>query len=292
MRIKKKELIEMVEQLIDVNTQFDKSGEMPQGVDPAECQELAVKLGNFIEEKYKNSNIENIIRSLEEYCELLYQTTLPYNKDQVKLHKIIKKMRMTLLNAEHGIEYDLPKDRKQVVFLPYKASMWDSLESIWMEAHKDPEIDDFVIPIPYFDRNPDGSFAAMHYEGDLYPDYVPITDWQKYSIPDEKPDVIFIHNPYDDCNYVTSVHPAFYSRELKKWTECLVYVPYFVLDGNFVSPEFAVNPANINADFIICQNADEKRSYIKELSKAEPKVDFRKKILPLGSPKFDKIINL
>lgn len=43
-----------------------------------------------------------------------------------------------------------------------KASMWDSLESVWKTTDQDPDCDAYVIPIPYFDRTANGSF------GDLY----------------------------------------------------------------------------------------------------------------------------
>ena len=66
--------------------------------------------------------------------------------------------------------------RIEAVFLPYKASMWDSLESVWKAADEDPDCDAYVIPIPYFDRNPDGSFGPMHDERLDYPDNVPVTD--------------------------------------------------------------------------------------------------------------------
>ncbi|MCM1237294.1 MAG: hypothetical protein NC489_45075 [Ruminococcus flavefaciens] len=44
-----------------------------------------------------------------------------------------------------------------------------------------------------------------------------------------KPDIIYFHNPYDNWNLVTSVGPRFYSSNLKKYTEKLVYIPYFIL---------------------------------------------------------------
>ena len=47
----------------------------------------------------------------------------------------------------------------------------------------------------------------------MLPEYVDITSWQNYDLKIRKPDVIFIHNPYDDANHVTSVDPSFYSRE-------------------------------------------------------------------------------
>ena len=90
--------------------------------------------------------------------------------------------------------------RFKVVFLPYKASMWDSLESVWKAAAADENCDAYVIPIPYYDKNLDGSFKQEHWEGDQYPADVPITRFDQYDFEKRKPDVVFIHNPYDECN--------------------------------------------------------------------------------------------
>jgi len=49
----------------------------------------------------------------------------------------------------------------------------------------------YVIPIPYYDRNSDGSLAEMHYEGDMFPQEVPITHYLTYDISKNKPDVIY-----------------------------------------------------------------------------------------------------
>ena len=313
MRIRKKDLIEIIKQLQDVNDQIGRNGELIEGLDLAECQELAVRLGNYIEGHYnsdsydyrcekdkegkntsdgENTVVAFLIHTLEDYCELIYQMSLPENSTSNQLYKLSKKIRKALNVAQNFINHELPNDRKQIVFLPYKASMWDSLESIWMAAKEDSNVDTYVIPIPYFDRNPDGTFGEMHYEGNEYPDYVPITDWQKYSIPDEKPDVIFIHNPYDECNYVTSVHPQYYSRELKKYTDCLVYVPYFVLDGNGLGYGYTDTSACINADYTIAQNEREQFYYVKDLTTVTGNPDYKKRILALGSPKFDKVFNI
>ena len=69
----------------------------------------------------------------------------------------------------------------------------------------------------------------MRYEGDCLPTGVPIVKWEDYRLEEERPDIIFIHNPYDDGNNLTSVHPFYYSSNLKKYTQCLVYSPYFTL---------------------------------------------------------------
>ena len=73
----------------------------------------------------------------------------------------------------------------------------------------------YVVPIPYYDRKPNGALGEFHYEGNDFPDNVPITHYHTYNLAGRKPDVIYIHNPYDKYNTVTSVDPRFYSFELK-----------------------------------------------------------------------------
>lgn len=107
-----------------------------------------------------------------------------------------------------------------------KASMWDSLESVWKAADEDGFCDAYVVPISYYNKNPDGSFREMHYEGSQYPDNVPITSYEDYDFKTRKPDIVYIHNPYDNVYLVTSVHPFFFSENLKKYTDKLVYIPY------------------------------------------------------------------
>lgn len=142
----------------------------------------------------------------------------------------------------------------------------------------------------------------MHYEGDQYPDYVPVISYKEYDFETRKPDAIYIHNPYDECNFVTSVHPSFYSKKLKEYTEKLVYVPYFILGE--IKPDnqqavdrmkhFCILPGVINADKVVVQSEDMRQVYIKVLTEAfgkETKGYWAQKILGLGSPKVDKVLN-
>ena len=119
--------------------------------------------------------------------------------------------------------------KKEVVFLPYKASMWDSLETVWREMDDDPKISALVIPIPYYDKNPDGSVGKMHYEGLEFPEDVPVIDYRSYNIEERHPDAIYVHNPYDEANRITTIHPDYYSSRIYELTDELVYIPYFIL---------------------------------------------------------------
>ena len=223
----------------------------------SQCQECAIKLGEIIEAVEGEDFVT--ISIIEEYCEIVYQFYEKISQNQpVNANQAYKALKKSLIRMGNSVKNDIP-ERREVVFLPYKASMWDSLESVWKAADEDPDCDAYVIPIPYFDRNSDGSFKEMHYEGDQYPAYVPITHYDDYDISVREPDMIFIHNPYDDSNYVTSVAPKFYSKNLKQYTEKLVYIPYFVLGE--VDPEnkealkgiehFCITPGVLNADVVI-----------------------------------------
>lgn len=251
-----------------------------------DCQECAIELGNIIEAFEGEGAVP--VSYIEKYCELLYhyyeklskitEAELLDNKKIAK--KIIDMLTQQLSNMENSIKNDI-KVKKEVVFFPYKASMWDSLESIYLAAKEDEECDTYCVPIPYYDRNPDGSFGKMHYEGGEYSSNIETVYWKNYDIKERRPDVVYIHNPYDDANYVTSVHPQYYSKELKKYTDCLVYVPYYATSGG-MSEAQAWCPAYIHADYIVIQ-AEKYRDYFDKSIPDE-------KFLAFGSPKFDKII--
>ena len=276
----------------------------------AECQNAAVAIGTLIDDTEGEGH--PAVTVLEEYCELVYQIHEYLSTDSsvntVNADKIYKTLRQKLIKAQNSIRNDI-KIKAEAVFLPYKASMWDSLESVWKAADDDPDCDTYVIPIPYFDKNPDGSFREEHYEGDQYPDYVPVTHYDAFDFKKHMPDVIYIHNGYDDWNLATSVHPDFYSRNLKKYTEELVYIPYFVLGEIDPDNEQAVEgmkhfcflPGIINADKVIVQSENMKKIYVREYLKAAKECKLTgkhldrtcldRKFLGTGSPKFDKVLN-
>ncbi len=90
--------------------------------------------------------------------------------------------------------------------------------------------------------------------------------------------MIYVHNPYDGNNRVTSVAPQFYSAELRPHTELLVYVPYYVSatapgEHLYRSPSFEL------FDKVIVQSEEIDQAVIEKWSS--------NKVVPLGSPKFD-----
>jgi len=271
-----------------------------------ECQEFAVSLGENIE-KLEGERHPTVAR-LEEYCETLFQCFEDIGKGNANKKKINQILNRQLTRIEVSAESDIVVC-KEIAFFPYKASMWDSLESVYLAAKKDPKCDVYCVPIPYYELNPDRSFGQMHYEGLEYPKNIEITDWKSYNFEERRPDEIYIHNPYDNCNLVTSVHPRFYSGNLKKYTEKLVYIPYFILRE--IEPEDQIGiedmkhfiwlPGVINADKVIVQSEKMKQIYVSEYLKAAKtngmagkhldRQYLQQKFLGLGSPKLDKVLN-
>lgn len=269
----------------------------------AQCQEGAEELRILIEvTEGKDFKTVQLLQKYEEEVSKISQRIM--QNPSVQKDPIYQKLYYLQSQIKSSIKNDI-KVRLEVVFLPYKASMWDSLESIWKAADADPDCDAYVIPIPYFDKNPDGSFREKHYEGGQYPDYVPVTKYDEFDFEAHHPDAIYIHNGYDDCNFVTSIHPFFYSKNLKKFTDCLVYIPYFVLaepdpENDAVVENishFCMIPGVFNADRVIVQSEAMKKVYVRALMKTtdDNSNAIRKywdsKIEGTGFPKFDKVIN-
>lgn len=267
-----------------------------------DCQNCAITMGNKIEAVYGTGT--ESVHALEDYCESIYQ--ISQHLDQLpKCMEIYETSKEQLRSLRQHMEAEIP-DKKEVVFMPYKASMWDALESVYLAAREDENCEAYVVPIPYFDRKADKTLGEMHYEGAEYPKNIPITDWEDYHFEERLPDVIYIHNAYDDSNLVTCVHPRFFSSNLKKYTEKLVYIPYFVLEeidpGDQKKIEgmkhFCFLPGIVNADKVILQSENMRQIYMNEYTKviesAGGSVDrkqLEEKFLGTGSPKFDKVLN-
>ena len=195
-----------------------------------DCQEGAIQAGNLIEQA--EGEEAPSIRPIEAYCETCYRIYESVRQGEPQnpsgVYRLLQK---GLAAMDSSVRQTVPV-RLEIAFFCYKASMSDCLESIYFAAKEDPSCDVYFVPIPYYDRNPNGALGKMHYEGEeCYPDTYQLTDWREYDVEARRPDIIYIMNPYDGQNRVTSVHPAYYAERLRKLTDCLVYVPYYISAG-------------------------------------------------------------
>lgn len=261
------------------------------------CQNSAIQIGTLLEEHYGLGFAT--VGVLEQYCEVIYQVFEMVQEvsqeggtiDTADLEGFLQEM---LVNIAVSIEQDIPKNKK-VLFIGCKAAAWDAFDSVWRAAKEEPDTEVYVMPVPYYERNAVGGAKAMHFEGGEYPDYLDIVDYETYDIGVEHPDVIFIQNPYDECNYTTNVMPAFYSERLKGLTDKLIYIPWFKLtefgDGEEKPRKtmdyFCKVPGVVHADMVIVQSEQMRREYIEcltEFAGEDTREVWEKKIVGLGTP--------
>ncbi len=255
----------------------------------ADCQDGALAIADFIESIEGDGGVKTIAL-LEEYCELLFKA---YNGEFGE-----KALGKHLIKIENSIRNELKPNKIEVVFFPYQLSMFDSLESVYLAAKADPNCDAYIVPIPYYELDSDGTLGKMHYDGDKYPPHIQVTDWREYDVEVRCPDVIFTHYAYDDSASNASIHPNYYSKRLRELCETLIYIPYFVSINGSVDDYCVYLPGVLHAHHIIVESEAVRQSYIDYYEKFDKKFGWngrfgkaREKFIVLGSPKYDKVVN-
>ena len=240
------------------------------------CQEGMEKCGNEVEVQEERG--EDYSPLFFSYLETLFHC---YEATQAEQWNQAKSILENGVELYHKILQTIEDLEEQVLmlFLPYKASMWDSMESVYLAAKKDPSCIPLVMPISYLQRS--NEKEELFNERENFPEDIPLIG-EDFSLEEQKPDCIFIHYPYDDKNYVTSVHPRYYTTNLKQYTDCLVYIPYFTSMGILTNDPLSLVDFQY-VDYIVAQN---------EVHRASFPSGARDKCLLLGSPKFDRVLKL
>ena len=234
----------------------------------ATLQETAIAFGELLEEKI-GKDAESV-SFLESYCEMLYQRYQNASSPEEKEEEMQEEETVFLLKAlKERVRKEL---NVQAVFLLHRAKDFAGLRPL-VDALRKENVDCKIIPIPYYDKAVNGAFTEMHYEGGEFPKEYAITDYKSYDFEKELPDCIVMNSPYDEYNPVFSIEPAFYSRNLKRFTGKLIYIPWFVTDE--IDPEnpedrkafynmryYVTVPGIFHADYTIVQSEGMRKAYL------------------------------
>ena len=270
----------------------------------ADCQEEAIAMGSQIEAVY-GDGLETV-HCLEAYCESLYHIT--EHMDDVEDGAGYRALAGGQLTAVQEAMKKEIADRMEIAFFPCKASMWDCLASIYHAAVQDGNCEVYCVSLPYYELEADGLYGEIHDERDGYPENVRMTGWQDYEFEVRKPDVIFIHEPYDGQGAAERVDERFYASNLRMYTENLVYVPYSLTNDTDVREDVRDSEAGVQAgtecflpgviyaDKVIVHSERMRDRYMEKFTaEAEAKgmavnrMALEAKILALGSPRMDGI---
>lgn len=264
-----------------------------------QCQTIAISLGTLVEKEVREES--RIVRKLENYCELIYKLyECAVQNGFIESENIWNHLDDQLKQIKNDVKVEVDLKR-EILFLPYKASLWEYFESIWRAAEVDTECVSYVMPIPYFYKMPDGGAGILHYEAEEFPEYVPIVKYDEFDFNEHCFDSIYIQNPYDEYDTALSVHPFFYSNNIKKYTDNLVYIPSFVVDEITSKDDRAISniyhccvaPGVVHADKVFVQSEEMRKVYIDLLNDCiqnVPKTFWERKIVGFGSPKIDRHI--
>lgn len=272
-----------------------------------DSQQLAVDLGNMLEQFLGEGN--TIIPFLEQYCEALYTV---YELLMVNAARDALQSACKTLEDLHGIiNRELEQrvlSRKTVLFLPVLARDWSGLQPLWEEVVKDPLCDVLVVTLPYFYKDYDGSPRKVCYEAADFPEELQVLDYQGLTqeyLEMLHPEEIVIQNPYDGWNAAISVPDMFYAKQLRKYTDKLVYMSPFVLDEFTCRNEreygnmkyYVTMPGVVYADSVLVQSEKMKQVYVERLTEfagEDTKAVWEQKVeaisLPLES-KDEEIVN-
>jgi len=246
----------------------------------AASQQLAIDMGNMLEQFLGEGC--SIIALLEQYCEGLYRIYDQISNDE-NIITIVDGIVSDCCNLDAirtAIVDDMERNifrRKTVLLLPVLAKDWKGLYGIWQEYVNNPLCDVYVVPLPYYYKDYDGSAKKVCYEANDFPEGVQVLDCNLLTpeyLEMLHPEVIVIQNPYDSWNPAISVPELFYSANLRKYTDELIYVPPFVVEEYTKSNEreyfnmgyYVTMPGVVYADKVIVQSEKIREVYIERLS--------------------------
>ena len=139
-----------------------------------------------------------------------------------------------------------------------------------------PDTDVYVMPLPYYYKEYDGSFKdEMHIDTEEFiKANIPVTDYSRFDLSLLCPEKIYINSAYDEYNMAVSVDTRFYARNVKKYTEKLIYIPYFKLmefdRANYPCwynmQYYCTVPGVVMADKVYVQSENTRKVYIDKLN--------------------------
>lgn len=231
----------------------------------SDLQQTAIDLGTYME-AVKGEGYD-IVSMLENYCEALYEFA---QADGIKTKNAgLKNVNGLFEELRHKI-----MARKEVLFLPFKGEYWNSFEAEYNRVVNDPDMDVYVVPIPYYYKDYKGQLYDMQYDQSKYPKEIKVTHYDDYDYVLRHPDTIYFQNPYDEWNEVTTVPPFFYSERLLEYTDELIYIPWFKT-YDFTREDvkaytdmryYCTVPGVVNADKVILRSEIIRNTYIDKLS--------------------------
>ena len=218
----------------------------------------------------------NTVKLLEQYLEVIYKVAKYVQKfDENKYAECDEEVKDKFASISEAIDSEIV-NRRSVLFLPVKAKHFSSMRMAYEMEAATPDTDVYVMPLPYYYKEYDGSFKdEIHIDTEEFiKANIPVTDYSRFDLSLLCPEKIYINSAYDEYNMAVSVDTRFYARNVKKYTEKLIYIPYFKLmefdRANYPCwynmQYYCTVPGVVMADKVYVQSENTRKAYIDKLN--------------------------
>lgn len=227
----------------------------------------------------------NTVKLLEQYLEVIYKVakylqkfdeSINYEESaENKYAECDEEVKDTFASISEAIDSEIV-NRRSVLFLPVKAKHFSSMRMAYEMEAAAPDTDVYVMPLPYYYKEYDGSFKdEMHIDTqEFIKANIPVTDYSRFDLSLLCPEKIYINSAYDEYNMAVSVDTRFYARSVKKYTAELIYIPYFKLmefdRANYPCwynmQYYCTVPGVVMADKVYVQSENTRKLYIDKLN--------------------------
>lgn len=249
----------------------------------SELQNNIVSFGTLTE-SIKGEDCKTV-KLLEQYLEVIYKVAKYVQKfdegisyeasAESKYAECDEGVKDTFASISEAIDSEIV-NRRSVLFLPVKAKHFSSMRMAYEMEAATPDTDVYVMPLPYYYKEYDGSFKdEMHIDTEEFiKANIPVTDYSRFDLSLLCPEKIYINSAYDEYNMAVSVDTRFYARIVKKYTEKLIYIPYFKLmefdRANYPCwynmQYYCTVPGVVMADKVYVQSENTRKAYIDKLN--------------------------
>lgn len=201
----------------------------------AQCQSVAIDLGNFIEQMKGEENLsaKACVAALEEYCEKIFDVynnlPLAVGREKEDFQKLCAALNQAFVQMKQTVESEIIY-KKLVAFLPDNPKRWKEMQALYDYYTQQENTEACVIPLPLFTKNLYGEIVAGQDEYDRndkrneYPAYLNVIPWHTVQMQSYEFAAIVIQNPYDAENPYLTVPPVYYAKQLQQYTDCLIYM--------------------------------------------------------------------
>lgn len=187
----------------------------------ASCQTLAIRLGELLERRISGES--PVIRALEAYCEAVFYCHERPDADTLQ--------KVTAAFSPVDTEVRQMLAHREIVFLPVRASWWQTMEPVYRAALEEENTEVYVICVPWQERGENGGETGIwHDERELFPAEIQLTSPEAYDIAARCPDAVVTQFPYGGLYRPVGVDSLYHASSLRNLTEQLIYVPCYDAD--------------------------------------------------------------